>query len=225
MNESEKKGSSPVRDAQAHERFSEAAEIAAQRLIADVQYVIEAVLNRANLTRRALAHLVGRKEATISRELDSDANLTLRTIARLATALNDEFRVSSRRFDEMVAKGSVQPMYERGSHHMTFTAFVEDGLSVTAAGPGAHTNVSSSAGSVFVYSGGEVAITGCPSWRHADILIANSVFSGVKNFADAGRSQGSCMHISRAQSAAWNQWQLALPSLGSGAAKWGIVEQ
>jgi hypothetical protein len=93
-------------------KFDEAAEIAAQRLIFDAQYVLDAVLQDQGLTRRALAEILDRAEATISRELDDDSNLTLRTIAKLATALGDEFRVSSRHFERMKAEGKVNERYE-----------------------------------------------------------------------------------------------------------------
>lgn len=100
------------RKAKKRREFDKTAEVAAQQLIFDVQYVIEAVLRDQGLTRRALADRLGRSEATISRELDEDSNLTLRTIAKLAVALEDEFRVSSRHFEQMKAEGKVHAMYE-----------------------------------------------------------------------------------------------------------------
>src|SRR5262245_30166158 len=112
----------PKRKPNANREFEAAAEAAAQRLIFDVQYVLQAWLQDKAETSRALAKKIGRTEATISRELDEDSNLTLRTIAKIATALKDEFRVSSRHFEKMKAEAKVQPMYETTTATITTTA-------------------------------------------------------------------------------------------------------
>jgi predicted transcriptional regulator len=86
-------------------------EEASADLIAQAQAVLETVLNDKGLRRAGLARALGVSEATISKQLDG-SNLTLETIARIATAMDDEFRVSSKHFDSMVAAGRALPIYE-----------------------------------------------------------------------------------------------------------------
>src|SRR5260370_3241477 len=84
---------------------------AEQDLIADVQYLLEAVLRDKRITRREIARRLNKSEATISRALDGASNLRLKTIADIAAALDDHFQVSSEHFEQMKLLGRVQPLY------------------------------------------------------------------------------------------------------------------
>jgi len=103
------RNSVPINSARAipSEKLSDAQ----QDLIVEVQYVLEAVLRDKKITRRELAARLGKSEATISRALDGDSNLTLKSIADIATALGDTFQVSSRHFERMKASRHVSSMY------------------------------------------------------------------------------------------------------------------
>jgi len=93
-------------------QVTEEARIDAQQdLITEVQYVLEAVLRNKNISRREIASKLNKSEATISRALDGDSNLTLKTIADIACALGDRFHVSSRHFEVMKAHEKVEPLY------------------------------------------------------------------------------------------------------------------
>ena len=77
---------------------------AEESLIADVQVVIHNLMEDSHVSRADLARALGVSEARVS-QMFSDAapNLTLRTMARIFRALGEECRVTSDRWEDILA--------------------------------------------------------------------------------------------------------------------------
>lgn len=67
---------------------------AEEHLVIDVQFLIQELLNEKGLTRADLARLTGVSKARLTQMMRSEANPTLRTLAKVFHALGDQLRVS-----------------------------------------------------------------------------------------------------------------------------------
>lgn len=67
---------------------------AEENLVIDVQFLIQDVMNETVMTRAELAKRTGLSKARLTQIMRPEANLTLRTVARLLYALNEEVVVS-----------------------------------------------------------------------------------------------------------------------------------
>lgn len=76
-------------------------EEAAANFIADVQYAIGAAIIERGVSRSEIAKRLKKSKATIARQLDGDANLTLKTISAILVAIGDEPSFTTRVFEEM----------------------------------------------------------------------------------------------------------------------------
>ncbi len=67
---------------------------AEENLVIDTQFLIQETLNDRGMTRADLARLTGISKARLTQVMKPDANPTLRTLARLFEALDDQLIVS-----------------------------------------------------------------------------------------------------------------------------------
>lgn len=59
-----------------------------------VSQQIYGMLNRRGVSQKRLAELIGCSEAAVSKHLSGDANLTLKTIAKMLAALSAEMKIA-----------------------------------------------------------------------------------------------------------------------------------
>jgi transcriptional regulator with XRE-family HTH domain len=79
--------------------------LAEETLILDVQMTVQRVLNEKGMTQAELARRLGVGESYVSQMLsDSARNLTLRTVARVMTALGETPHLTIQRWVEQVAE-------------------------------------------------------------------------------------------------------------------------
>lgn len=72
---------------------------AEENLRVDVQHCIVSAMNKLNVTRSQLAKRLGTSEQHVSQLFSSNANPTIKTLARIFFALGDECFVSSKHLD------------------------------------------------------------------------------------------------------------------------------
>jgi transcriptional regulator with XRE-family HTH domain len=84
--------------------IDQGAVVAEENLVIDAQYLIQGILNERELTRSDLAKLTGISKARLTQLMRPDANPTLRTFARLMSALGEEV-VLSRKSQANVSEG------------------------------------------------------------------------------------------------------------------------
>jgi transcriptional regulator with XRE-family HTH domain len=93
------------------DHFDELAAVAFHRLLVETQGVLGAAMENGGVSQAQVAAKLGVSKSTVCRYLNDDANLTLRTIARIATAAGDRFHVGSHVFEHMTAAGQVGRLY------------------------------------------------------------------------------------------------------------------
>jgi transcriptional regulator with XRE-family HTH domain len=78
--------------------------IAEEDLVIDAQFLIQEALIERGMTRSELAQRSGISKARLSQIMRADANPTLRTLAKLFYAMDDQLWLS--RKEKMVARGA-----------------------------------------------------------------------------------------------------------------------
>jgi antitoxin component HigA of HigAB toxin-antitoxin module len=80
-------------------------------LRSDLQHVISTVMASENITLSALAEKLGKNLSVVSKQLDGNANLTIKTISEIVIALGDQFRISTKKYDQLVDEFRAAPLY------------------------------------------------------------------------------------------------------------------
>ena len=85
----------------------------------DVQHRIQTVMNRKNVSQKKLAERLGVSEARVSQIFSSRSNMTLRFLARVFFALDDECRLDSKEWDAYRVEKRGRELFERGPESWT----------------------------------------------------------------------------------------------------------
>ncbi len=92
-------------------RFNVGAIEAEENLIIDVQFLLEDIMHRKGISRTELANRLGVSKGRLSQFFKSDANLTLRSIAKAAYAMGERLSVAEAKHN-IIQKLKVASAYE-----------------------------------------------------------------------------------------------------------------
>jgi len=93
------------------------------RMIADISICLGDFMTEKGITQRALAEKMGVKESSVSRLLGTDHNPTLRTIAKLETAIGETLVLTPRSALRFIKTGSVEIPEGESIHEYFYTGF------------------------------------------------------------------------------------------------------
>jgi len=96
------------------------------RMVADISICLGDFMTEKGITQRALAEKMGVKESSVSRLLGTDHNPTLRTIAKLETAIGETLVLTPRSALRFIKTGSVEiPEGESNHRYLPYLSGIQ----------------------------------------------------------------------------------------------------